>query len=330
MSNQYLARGASGADILQCARRRSRAARARALRRHGNSAGSAACRRRSGRSTTTRHCLPDNLIRNPDVDTALANDANHPAFLALQRKRHLVVADSAQPQPFNWGRRQQHDRFRRMAQLFTTVTPARIARSSCAGSGNTTCPPATSSALGCDCPTIRSSSLDLTNPLREFDYTVSGTATDFQMFETTISIAGWRAVIRSDFIAGGTASATGSFYIDDISAAMLTPPSLRATTTTTASSTRPTTSFGETVSASPAADLAADGNGDGMVDPTRLRHLEAATSARRAARAVPGSRKFQCARTVVGDRCSFSVASRRQYRWRSRQRLDRVEGVDQT
>ena len=41
-------------------------------------------RRRRGRSTTTRPCLPDNMLRNPDVDTALPNDANHPAFLALQ------------------------------------------------------------------------------------------------------------------------------------------------------------------------------------------------------------------------------------------------------
>ena len=34
--------------------------------------------------------LPNNLMRNPDVDSALANDANHPILLALQLRCHMV------------------------------------------------------------------------------------------------------------------------------------------------------------------------------------------------------------------------------------------------
>src|SRR5262249_47488011 len=68
--------------------------------------------------------------------------------------------------------------------------------------------------------------LDLTNPAPEFDFTVSGSSTDFQMFQTTVSVPDGVQSFDLTFISAGAPTATGTIYIDDISAALIATPSL--------------------------------------------------------------------------------------------------------
>ena len=69
-------------------------------------------------------------------------------------------------------------------------------------------------------------SLDLTNPLVEYNFTVSGAAADFEMFETTVDLPNGVRSFDLTFISGGALSAIGTIYIDDISAAIVTAPVL--------------------------------------------------------------------------------------------------------
>lgn len=64
-------------------------------------------------------------------------------------------------------------------------------------------------------------SLDLTNPLLEFSFVATGEATDFQMFETTIDLPEGIRSFDLTFRSGGSASAIGAMFIDDISATLL-------------------------------------------------------------------------------------------------------------
>jgi hypothetical protein len=69
-------------------------------------------------------------------------------------------------------------------------------------------------------------SLDLTNPLVELNFTVSGTAAEFEMFETTIVLPNGTRSFDLTFISGGALAAMGTIYIDDISASIITAPVL--------------------------------------------------------------------------------------------------------
>ena len=64
-------------------------------------------------------------------------------------------------------------------------------------------------------------SLDLTNPLVELNFTVSGEAVDFEMFETTIDVPDGVQSFDLTFISGGGLGATGAIHIDDISASII-------------------------------------------------------------------------------------------------------------
>src|SRR6185295_3071126 len=108
-------------------------------------------------------------------------------------------------------------------------------------------------------------SLDLTNPLLEYNFTVSGTAADFEMFETMLALPNGIRSFDLTFISGGALSATGTIYIDDISAAIVAAVSLlgdynRNGVVDAADYIVWRTSFGSIGSG-----LAADGNGDNMV-----------------------------------------------------------------
>ena len=62
-------------------------------------------------------------------------------------------------------------------------------------------------------------SVDLTNPVAEYNFTVSGSAADFEMFETMIALPNGVQSFDLTFISGGALVATGTIHIDDISAA---------------------------------------------------------------------------------------------------------------
>jgi hypothetical protein len=67
----------------------------------------------------------------------------------------------------------------------------------------------------------------LTNPTLEMSFPISGISDGFQVFETSLLIADEIRSFDLTFISGGALGATGSLFVDDISAAIQTaPPSL--------------------------------------------------------------------------------------------------------
>jgi PEP-CTERM motif len=170
--------------------------------------------------------LPDNLVRNPDVDAAQTNNSNRPTFwhysshatwsdeVALSPNHSLELVDASTTDYEEW-------------RSYATDVPAGQDRSFklrwfwkydvAAGEEFRA-----RLRLSNDDVT----SLDLTNPATELNFTVSGTATDFEMFETTIDLPDGVRSFDLTFISGGALSALGTIYIDDISAAIVRVPVL--------------------------------------------------------------------------------------------------------
>jgi hypothetical protein len=170
--------------------------------------------------------LPDNLVRNPDVDAAHANNANRPSFWhyssqatwsadeALSPTHSLELIDNSATAYEVW-------------RSYATDVPAGEDRSfqlrwfwkyDVAASGEFRA----RLRLSEDAVT----SLDLTDPLVELNFTVSGETAEFEMFETTIELPDGVRSFDLTFISGGALSAIGSIYIDDISAAIVATPLL--------------------------------------------------------------------------------------------------------
>jgi hypothetical protein len=170
--------------------------------------------------------LPENLVRNPDIDTAISNNPNRPAFWhyssqatwsddeALSPTHSLELVDNSTTAAEEW-------------RCYATNVPAGADRAFqlrwfwkhdiAAGSEFRARLRLSNDAV---------TSLDLTNPLPELNFTVSGLAGDFEMFETTIELPDGVRSFDLTFISGGSLSALGKIYIDDISAAIITAPSL--------------------------------------------------------------------------------------------------------
>ena len=165
--------------------------------------------------------LPNNLIRNPDVDTALANDANHPSYwhnssgaawsasTALSPTHSLELIDNNPTGAEEWrsystsldaGTNRTLDL--RWFWKFDIAAGAEFRARL---------------RLSNDLVT----SVDLTNPVAEYNFTISGSATDFQMFETMIALPDGVQSFDLTFISGGALMATGTIHIDDISAATI-------------------------------------------------------------------------------------------------------------
>ena len=148
--------GQNRSDLLQYAVRRGRDARPRSLRRHRNQAGASTCSSTEWSSITTRRCLPDNLVRNPDVDSALPNNPNRPSFWhyssnatwsadeALSPTHSLELVDNNATSAEEW-------------RSYATAIPAGEDRyiPTCGGFGSTTSLPELSSALACACRTTK-------------------------------------------------------------------------------------------------------------------------------------------------------------------------------
>jgi hypothetical protein len=107
--------------------------------------------------------------------------------------------------------------------------------------------------------------LDLTNASAEFNYSVSGSVTDFQMFETTISLPDGVQSLDLTFLTGGAASALGSFYIDDISAEVLASIALAGDYNHNGVVDAADYVVWRNSLGTSGTGLAADGNSDGMV-----------------------------------------------------------------
>jgi hypothetical protein len=170
--------------------------------------------------------LPDNLVRNPDVDSAISNNPNRPSFWhystnaiwstnkALSPTHSLELVDTSATGSEEW-------------RTYATAIPAGGDRSLqlrwfwqyaiAAGAEFRA-----RLRLSNDDVT----SLDLTNPLLEYNFNVSGTAADFEMFATSFDLPDSIRSFDLTFISGGAAGATGTIYIDDISAAVVAAPAL--------------------------------------------------------------------------------------------------------
>ena len=139
--------------------------------------------------------LPDNLVRNPDVDSAISNNPNRPSFWhystnaiwsaqkALSPTHSLELVDNSATSFEEW-------------RSYATAIPAGVDRSFqlrwfwqyaiAAGAEFRA-----RLRLSNDDVT----SLDLTNPLLEYNFTVSGTAADFEMFETMFALPERHSVV---------------------------------------------------------------------------------------------------------------------------------------
>ncbi len=209
--------------------------------------------------------LPNNMVRNPDVDTATAGDANHPAYWhystnatwssqqALSPSHSLGLVDNSPTSSEEWrsyataldsgtGRTVQVRWFWKYDIAAGNEFHARFRLSN-----------------------DQVTTLDLTNPISEIDFAVSDSSNDFQMFETTIPVPDGVRSFDLTFISAGLLAATGSIYIDDISVALLAAPVLAGDynhdgTVDAADYLVWRNSLGATGSG-----LAADGDGDGTV-----------------------------------------------------------------
>ncbi len=168
--------------------------------------------------------LPDNLVRNPDVDAAQTNNANRPSFWhysshatwsddeALSPTHSLELVDNSATAAEEWrgyatevpegdGRQFQLRWFWKYDVAAGGEFRARLRLSNA----------------------VVTTNVDLSNPLVELErnFTVSGVAGEFEMFETTIDLPDGVRSFDLTFISGGVVSALGSIYIDDISAAII-------------------------------------------------------------------------------------------------------------
>jgi hypothetical protein len=70
--------------------------------------------------------------------------------------------------------------------------------------------------------------VDLTNPVVELNFSVTGTEVDFEMFQTSLAIADSIRSFDLTFISGSSLTALGSMFIDDISVALQAAPAVLA------------------------------------------------------------------------------------------------------
>jgi hypothetical protein len=170
--------------------------------------------------------LPDNLIRNPDVDAPVSPSATRPSFWhysshatwsddeALSPSHSLELVDNsgdafeewrsyASAVPDGAGRQFQLRWFWKYDVAANGEFRARLRLSN-----------------------NEATSVDLTNAISELNFTVSGVADEFEMFETTIDLPDDVRSFDLTFMTGGVLSALGTMHIDDISAALVTAPVL--------------------------------------------------------------------------------------------------------
>jgi hypothetical protein len=167
--------------------------------------------------------LPDNLVRNPDVDSAHPTNASRPSFwhystnaawsddVALSPTHSLELVDHSATAAEEW-------------RSYASEVPAGEDRSLqlrwfwkydvAAGD---------EFRARLRLSEDEVTSLDLTNPSIELNFTASGQVDDFEMFETIIVLPDGIQSFDLTFISGGAVAATGAIFIDDISASIIPP-----------------------------------------------------------------------------------------------------------
>ena len=210
--------------------------------------------------------LPDNLVRNPDVDSPLTNNPNRPSFWhhsanatwsaeeAFSPTHSLELVDSNANSAEEW-------------RSYATATTAGEDRSlqlrwfwkySIADGAEFR------ARLRLSEDNVPSP--DLTNPIIELNFTVSGAAADFEMFETMIALPNGVQSFDLTFISGGTLAAIGSIYIDDVSASIVTVPMLPGDYNNNGNVDAADYIVWRDTLGSTGTALAADGNGSGAID----------------------------------------------------------------
>jgi hypothetical protein len=164
--------------------------------------------------------LPDNLVRNPDVDTPTLGSATAPSFwhrstnatwsktVALSPTHSLELVDNSATRSEEW-------------RTYAGAIPEGENRTLDLrwfwkyniGAGD-------EFRARLRLSTDASNGVDLTNPTVTLDFTISGTVNDFEMFETALAIADAIRSFDLTFITGGLIDDVGSLYVDDISVAL--------------------------------------------------------------------------------------------------------------
>jgi hypothetical protein len=210
--------------------------------------------------------LPDNLVRNPDVDTALSSDANHPAYwhystnakwaadTALSPSHSLELIDNNAASSEEW-------------RNYATAVPAGTNRSlELRWFWKHDIATGSEFHARLRLSNDDATSVDLTNPLLEYDFSVTGTSADFDMFDNIIGIPDGIRSFDLTFISGGTPSATGTIYVDDISASLVTSNSVAGDYNRDGIVDAADYTVWRSMSGQTGVGLAADGNSDGQVN----------------------------------------------------------------
>jgi len=208
--------------------------------------------------------LPDNLIRNPDVDAAQTS-GNRPTYWhyssqatwsdeeALSPNHSLALVDASTTAYQEW-------------RSYATDIPAGAGRDlqlrwywkhDIAAGGEFRA----RLRLSNDSVT----SLDLANAVQELNFTVSGESNGFEIYETTIELPDGVRSFDLTFISGGDLTAIGSIYIDDISASLMQLPALMGDFNADGLVDAADYVVWRDASGTTGGNLAADANGDNLV-----------------------------------------------------------------
>jgi hypothetical protein len=164
--------------------------------------------------------LPDNLVRNPDVDTPTLGTATAPSFwhrstnatwsktVALSPTHSLELVDNSATLSEEW-------------RSYAGAIPEGADRTlDLRWFWKHDIDPGDEFRARLRLSTDASNGVNLTNPTVTLDFTISGTVNDFEMFESTLAIADAIRSFDLTFITGGLIDAMGSLYVDDISVAL--------------------------------------------------------------------------------------------------------------
>ncbi len=206
--------------------------------------------------------LPGNLVRNPDVDSAVSSGAARPSDWhysagatwssdeALSPTHSLELVDQSTGAAEEW-------------RSYATAVPEGEDRSlQVRWFWKYAIEPGSEFRARLRLSADDVTSLDLTNSLAEFNFTVAGVAGGFEMFETTIALPDNIRSFDITFISGGALAALGTLYIDDISVALVTLAALPGDYTRDGVVDAADYSLWRDSLGATGPNLAADGNGD--------------------------------------------------------------------
>jgi hypothetical protein len=209
--------------------------------------------------------LPDNLVRNPDVDSPTVGGSSSPAFwhrsagatwtddVALSPMHSLKLGDSSATTTEEW-------------RSYATAIPDGEDRTiDLRWFWKYDIAPGDEFRARLRLSTDEAVGADLTNPSMEYDFLVSGATEAFEMFQSSLAIPDAIRSFDLTFITAGAVSAMGLLHIDDISLALGKAISLPGDYNAdgivdAADYTVWRDTFGST-----GVELPADGNGDGSV-----------------------------------------------------------------